>query len=76
MQLIIGRPQSSGGPITRTAKVQLIDPNEDASVMFGDLGDVPFAAQTTVNVDVAAVCGETNLSNNHAQYNVIFSLPG
>jgi len=76
VQLIIGRPQSSGGPITRTTKVQLIDPNEDASVMFGDLGDVPFAAQTTVNVDVAAVCGETNLTNNHAQYNVIFSLPG
>ncbi len=67
----LGRPDHQD-----RAKVQLIDPNEDASVMFGDLGDVPFAAQTTVNVDVAAVCGETNLSNNHAQFNVIFSAPG
>ena len=73
--LTIGRPQSQGGPITKTEKVQLIDPGDDASVVFGDLGQVPFASQTTVSVDVAKVPGETNVSNNSAQYNVIFSLP-
>jgi hypothetical protein len=73
--LTIGRPQSQGGPITKTEKVQLIDPGGNASVVFSDLGQVPFASQTTVRVDVGKVPGETNASNNTAEYNVIFSLP-
>jgi hypothetical protein len=69
-------PQSSGTPITRTQKVQLIDPGGDASVTFSDLGQVPFGAtKSTLRVDVAAVPGETNLANNSAAYDVIFSLP-
>jgi hypothetical protein len=73
--LTIARPQSQGGPITKTEKVQLIDPGTDQSVTFSDLGQVPFASQTTVSVDVAKVPGETNTSNNSASYQVIFSLP-
>ncbi len=73
--LTIARPQSQGGPITKTEKVQLIDPGTDQSVTFTDLGQVPFASQTTVSVDVAKVPGETNTSNNSASYQVIFSLP-
>jgi hypothetical protein len=73
--LTINRPQSQGGPITKTEKVQLIDPGSDQSVVFSDLGQVPFASQTTVAVDVAKVPGETNVSNNSASYQVIFSLP-
>lgn len=76
IQLVIARTAAAGGPITKTSTVDLIDPGQNASVTFNDLGNVPFASQTTVTVDVAAVCGETDLSNNHAQYNVIFSLPG
>jgi hypothetical protein len=69
-------PQSSGTPITRTEKVQLIDPGAQASVTFADLGQVPFGAtKSTLRVDVAAVPGETNLANNSAAYDVIFSLP-
>ena len=73
--LTIARPQQQGGPITKTEKVQLIDPGTDQSVTFTDLGQVPFASQTTVSVDVAKVPGETNTSNNSASYQVIFSLP-
>jgi hypothetical protein len=73
--LTIARPQSQGGPITKTVKIQLIDPGTDQSVTFSDLGSVPFASPTTVTVDVAKVPGETNVANNHAEYNVIFSLP-
>ncbi len=69
-------PQSSGTPITRTERVQLIDPGGDASVTFSDLGQVPFGAtKSTLRVDVAGVPGETNLANNSAAYDVIFSLP-
>jgi hypothetical protein len=71
--LVINRPSKS--PITKTETVQLIDPGQDQTVTFSDLGDVPFASQTKVTVDVAAVPHETNLSNNSAQYQVIFSLP-
>ena len=72
--LVINRP-SPKSPITKTEKVQLIDPGQDQTVTFSDIGDVPFASQTKVTVDVAAVPHETNLSNNSAQYQVIFSLP-
>lgn len=73
--LTIGRAASSGGPIIKTEKIRLIDPGSTASVTFSDLGEVPFAAKTTVSVDVKGVPGETNLKNNSAQYDVIFSLP-
>ena len=73
--LTIARPAAQGGPITKTAKLQLIDPGTDATVTFSDLGQVPFASQTTVSVDVAAVPGELTKTNNSAQYKVIFSLP-
>jgi len=73
--LTIARPASQGGPITKTEKIQLIDQGTDQSVTFSDLGSVPFASPTTVTVDVAKVPGEVNVANNHAEYNVIFSLP-
>ena len=76
VQLTIGGPQDQNGPINRTATVQLIDPGDDQSALFGNLGQVPFDSQTTVTVNVASVCGETNTANNTASYNVIFSLPG
>ena len=68
-------PQSQGGPITRTEKVQLIDPSHYATVTFGDLGEVPFDSQATLRVDVARVPCETNIANNTGQYKVLFTLP-
>ena len=42
---------------------------------FDGLGEVRFATQTTLKVDVAPVPGEKNKDNNSAEYQVIFSLP-
>jgi hypothetical protein len=67
--------QGSGKPIVKTDKIDLINPGEQVTVTFNDLGDVRFATQTTVKVDVAPVEGEENKDNNSAQYSVIFSLP-
>jgi CARDB len=64
-----------GGPITKTQTIDVINPGEDKTLTFGNLGQVPFASQTTVKVDVKAVPGETNTSNNSTSYPVIFSLP-
>ena len=66
--------QKPGGAIVRTKRVALINPKQEKSVSFGNLGQVPFAQKTTVQVDVAPVPGERNTSNNKASYPVIFSL--
>jgi hypothetical protein len=73
--LTIDRPSSQGGPIVKTQTIQLVDPGQDVSVTFNNLGEVPFASQTTVKVDIATVPGEVKKDNNSAQYPVIFSLP-
>jgi hypothetical protein len=54
--------------------IDLINPKEQKTVIFRNLGQVQFATKTTVKVDVAPVPGEANLKNNSAQYSVIFSL--
>ena len=68
-------PQSQGGPIARTEKVQLVDPGHYATVTFSDLGEVPFDTTATLKVDVAKVPCETNVANNSGQYKVLFTLP-
>jgi hypothetical protein len=69
--LTIQKPQ---GAIVRTKKLNLINPGQTKTVTIGDLGQVPFAQKTTVNVDVSTVPGEKDPSNNKAAYQVIFSL--
>jgi len=68
-------PQSTGGPLVKTKTIDVINPGQDVTLTFSDLGAPPFASQTTIKVDVKGVPGETNLSNNSASYPVIFSLP-
>lgn len=68
-------PQSTGGPITKTQIIQVINPGKDVILTFDNLGEPPFASQTTIKVDVKGVPLETNLSNNSTSYPVIFSLP-
>jgi len=66
----------SGGAIVQTQTIDLINPGEQKTVTFQNLGRVPFATKTNVKVDVEPVPGETKTSNNSASYPVIFSLPG
>jgi len=66
--------QKAQGAIVKTQTVDLINPGQTKSVTFKNLGQVPFAQRTTVNVDVAPVPGEHNTSNNKGTYPVIFSL--
>jgi hypothetical protein len=67
--------QGTGRPIVKTGTVDVINPGEQQTVTFEDLGEVRFATQSTLKVDVAPVNGEANKDNNSAQYSVIFSLP-
>jgi CARDB len=61
-------------PITKTATIPILDPGEIKTVVFRVGALVPFGEQTSVKVDVDPVAGETNTTNNTAEYPVIFSL--
>jgi hypothetical protein len=61
-------------PIVLTQTIAIIDPGETKTVTFKVGALVPFGEQTTVKVDVDPVAGETNTSNNTAEYPVIFTL--
>jgi hypothetical protein len=69
--LTIQKPQ---GAIVKTQTVDLINPGQSKAVTFSNLGQVPFAQRTTVQVDVAPVPGEQHTENNKGTYPVIFSL--
>ncbi|HUG64543.1 MAG TPA: hypothetical protein VMK83_04930 [Gaiellaceae bacterium] len=61
-------------PIVLTETIPIIDPGETKTVRFRVGALVPFGEQTTVKVDIDPVPGETNTSNNTAEYPVIFTL--
>jgi hypothetical protein len=66
--------QQSPSPIVQNKTIDLINPGEQKTVTFRNLGQVQFATRTTVKVDVAPVPEEKHTANNSAQYPVIFSL--
>jgi hypothetical protein len=66
--------QQSPSPIVQTKTIDLINPGEQKTVLFHNLGQVQFATRTTVKVDIQPVPQEKNTTNNTASYPVIFSL--
>ena len=66
--------QQSPTPIVQTKTIDLINPGEQKTVIFRNLGQVQFATRTTVKVDVQPVPEEKNTANNSGEYPVIFSL--
>jgi hypothetical protein len=66
--------QQTPSPIVQTKTIDLINPGEQRTVAFHNLGQVQFATRTTVKVDVQPVPEEKNAANNSAEYPVIFSL--
>jgi len=67
--------QKTPEPIVKTATIDLINPNEQKSVTFEDIGQPPFGPTTPVKVDVSPVPGESRTTNNSSEYPVVFSLP-
>jgi hypothetical protein len=60
--------------IVKTQTVRVINPNQQKTVTFRNIGQVKFAQRVHVLVDVRPVPGETITANNRATYPVIFSL--
>ena len=62
-------------PIEKQGRIQIINPGEQKSVTFRNLGQiVQFAQKTTVKAEAKAVPGETRIDNNTASYSVTFTL--
>ena len=61
-------------PIVKRKTIDFINPGEQKTVQFGNIGSVDFGARTPVKVEVAPVQGEHNTGNNAATYPVFFSL--
>jgi hypothetical protein len=66
--------QQSPTPIVKKGKLDFINPDQEKTVTFRNIGAVQFTTPTKVKVTVAGVPGEVNTSNNTAEYPVIFSL--
>jgi hypothetical protein len=60
--------------IVKTQTIAIINPGEQQTVTFRNLGQPPFATRTSITVEVKPVTGETRRENNSAEYPVIFSL--
>jgi hypothetical protein len=61
-------------PIVKKQTIDILDIGAVKTVTFKDFPEVPFGEQTSVQVSVKPVAGETNTGNNSAEYPVIFSL--
>ena len=61
-------------PIVKKAVIDTINPGEQKTVIFNNLGPVQFATKTSIKVEVTPVPGEKSTANNTAEYPVIFSL--
>jgi hypothetical protein len=61
--------------INKTVILPFINPGEQRQVTFRNLGAPQFTTPVKITVDIHAVPGETNTSNNSATYPVIFTLP-
>jgi virulence-associated protein VagC len=60
--------------IVKTQTIAIINPGEQQTVTFRNLGQPPFATRTNVRVQVKPVPNESRTDNNSATYPVIFSL--
>jgi hypothetical protein len=59
--------------IKKTETIPVIDANQTKSVTFSDFSNLQFAAPVVLKVSVKPVPGETNRTNNSAEYSVIFN---
>ena len=65
--------QQTPTPVTKTQKIDIINPGEIKSVTFRDFPSIDFGEPRTLRVDVDPVPQEARTDNNSREYRVIFS---
>jgi hypothetical protein len=66
--------QSGVAPVTKRATIGFINPGEQKTVSFTNFPAPNFSSPAQIKVEVQPVQGESNTSNNSADYSVIFSV--
>jgi CARDB len=66
--------QSKGGNIVKSARINFLNAGNQTTVTFRNFPTVNFSTPATIKVEVQPVAGESNTSNNSADYPVIFSV--
>jgi len=66
--------QSGVPTVTKRATIGFINPGEQKTVSFTNFPAPSFQNPAQIKVEVQPVQGETNTSNNSADYSVIFSV--
>ena len=66
--------QQSPSPLRSEQTINTINPGETKTLVFPYRGPPSFGTRTTLKVNVEPVVGETNTSNNTAEYPIIFTL--
>jgi hypothetical protein len=66
--------QQSPKPITKQATIAFLNPGEEKTVEFRDLGLPPLDQRTSLTVEVDPVTGEQKVDNNTASYPVQFAV--
>jgi hypothetical protein len=65
--------QAGSTPVVKTATIDFINAGETKVVTFKNFPAPSFVKPAVIKVEVQPVTGETNTSNNSADYPVIFS---
>jgi hypothetical protein len=74
LQVVLTIDQSPQ-PITKEGRIQIINPGEQKTIVFRNLGQiVQFSQKTTVKAEVKPVPGEENIANNTGTFSVTFTL--
>ena len=66
--------QAKGGNVVKTAKIGFLNTGAETTVTFGNFPQLNFTTPATIKIEVQPVTGESNSSNNSADYPVIFSV--
>ncbi len=66
--------QPKAGNITKKAKIDFLNPGAQTTVTFRNISITDVATPLQIKVDVRPVAGETNQTNNSADYPVIFTV--
>lgn len=63
-----------GDRVRKTEVIDVLNPDQDRIVTFGDFTDLNIAEPSVLTIAVLPVDGESNLDNNSASYDIILSL--
>ena len=66
--------QQAGDRVRKTEVIDVLNPDQERIVRFGDFQDLNIADPSALTIAVLPVEGETNLDNNSEVYDIILSL--